>query len=266
VGVTTGTVTIAGVIGSPVNLTGTAQAATFTASVSPSPLAFGNWAAGTTSSALNLTVTNTGNSGLTGLAYAFGGGTPQPYSRVTTGTFPTGAPNCGATLAVGASCTVKVQFAAPATTGSYARTLTVTGTGATITPASVSLTGTSVTSRATVSISAPTITLPSGLLNITGTGLVTLSNTAAAGGSQVNVTGIAVAGGSAFTYAFTVGALAGPDLCTGVPLAPGTSCTVSVRFTNVLSPRGTNRTGTITFTDTGAASPQAATLTGFATP
>jgi hypothetical protein len=40
-----------------------------------------------------------------------------------------------------------------------------------------------------------------------------------------------------------------------------------VTFTNVLSPRGTTRNGTITFTESGAASAsQAGQLRGFATP
>jgi hypothetical protein len=41
---------------------------------------------------------------------------------------------------------------------------------------------------------------------------------------------------------------------------------VIVRFTNVFSPRGSNRNGTITFTDSGVGSPQAVGLVGFATP
>jgi hypothetical protein len=163
----TGTATITGnygaattVVGSPVSLDGTGVAPTLTATVSPSSLAFGTWFGGSTSGTMNLTVTNTGNSGLNGFALAFGGGTPQPYSRVTTGTFPAGAPNCGTTLALGASCTIKVQFAAPGgTPASYPRTLTVAYTGATVTPASVSLTGTSIATRPTDTILAPTITL-----------------------------------------------------------------------------------------------------------
>jgi hypothetical protein len=106
-----------------------------------------------------------------------------------------------------------------------------------------------------------TITLPSGILNITGTGTVTLTNSAAST-SQVTVTNVSVTGGSLLTYFFNVNT----DNCTGVPLNPGQSCTVVVRFTNVLSPRGTNRTGTITFTDNATASPQSGNLIGFATP
>jgi hypothetical protein len=257
------------VTSSPVSLTGSSQAPTFIATVTPGSLAFGNWATGTASSTQNITITNTGNSPLAGLAV---NGIAAPFSRVTTGTFPAGAGNCGTTLAVAAVCTVKVRYS-PTTATTSTGTVTITATGATVTPSTVSLSGTGVAARSAVSISAPTptITLPSGVLNVTGTGLVTFTNNAAAGGSQVNVTNIAVTGGSPTTFFFNVGALAGPDNCTGVALAPGASCTVTVRFTNVTSTRGTSRTGTITFTDTGVPVPvnttgQAATLTGLATP
>ena len=237
---------------------GSVPAATVTSS-----LAFGNWAVGTASSTQNLTVTNTGGVALAGGTFAFGGGSPQPFSRVTSGTFPAGAPNCGTTLAVGASCTIKVAFAPTAAT-TYNRTLTVAYTGATVTPTPVTLTGTGVTSRASMSISPNplTITLPTGTL--TGTGVVTLTNTAAAGGSQVNVSNVSVSGGSGLTYIFN--AIIGGDNCSGVTLAPGGSCTVTVRFTNLAAARGTNRAGTITFTDTGSGSPQMGSLIGYATP
>jgi hypothetical protein len=67
-----------------------------------------------------------------------------------------------------------------------------------------------------------------------------------------------------FTYFFN--AVAGADACAGATLAPGQSCTVGVRFTNVTSGRGVNRTGSISFADDGAGSPQSANLTGYATP
>jgi hypothetical protein len=212
---------------------------------------------------MNLTVTNTGNSDLTALTYTLSAATP--YTRVTTGTFPAGAPNCGTTLTVGSSCTVKLQFVVPTAGTTFPRTLTIAGANSpAITPNPVQINGTRVASRASVSISAPMIVLPTGASN--GTGLVTLTNTAAAGGSQVNTTNVTVSGGSLLTYFFSVGAAAGPNTCTGAALAPGASCTVTVRFTNAGSPRGASRNGTITFTDTGAVSPQSATVTGFATP
>ncbi len=258
-GAASGTATITGsvaVTGSPVSLTGTGAAATHTASVSPSPLAFGNWATGTTSNPLNLTVTNTGNSPLAGGTFTFGGGTPQPFTRVTTGTFPAAAPNCGATLNVGAACTIKVQFA-PATAVAFSRTLTVAFTGATVTPTPVTLTGTGVAARATVSVTPNplTITLPLGTL--TGTGTVTLTNTAAAGSSNVAVTNVAVTG-AGLIWSWSKGT----DNCTGTNLAPGASCTVQATFGRVLS-AGTH-TGAITFTDTATGSPQTGVLTGIA--
>jgi hypothetical protein len=265
-GAATGTATITAnvaVTGSPVTLTGTGIASTSSASVSPSPLAFGTWATGTTSVVKTVTVTNTGTLALAGGTFTIA----APFSRVTTGTFPASAPNCGVALALGASCTFKVQFA-PTTATASSGSLTVAYTGATVTPTPVVLTGTGVATRATVTI-APnplTITLPSGAGNVTGIGVVTLTNSAAAGGSQVVVTNIAVAGGSFLTYFFNVGTVAGPDNCTGVALAPAASCTVTVRFTNVLAARGANRTGTITFTDGATGSPQSGSLVGVATP
>jgi hypothetical protein len=135
-------------------------------------------------------------------------------------------------------------------------------TGATVTGSPVSISGTGVATRATVSITPNplTITLPTGTAS--GTGTVTLTNTAAAGGSDVTVTNIATSGGSILTYFFNI--VAGSDTCTGTALAPGASCTVGVRFTNVLSARGVNRAGTITFTDTATGSPQSGALIGHA--
>jgi hypothetical protein len=261
----------AAVVNSPVTLSGTSVARTYTASIGPSPVTFGNWANGTLSSTQDVHVLNTGNSALTNFTYAFSAG--SPFVRITTGTFT--IPNCpttaAGTLAPGASCTIRLQFQ-PNAVASFSSTLTVGANGGTaattavFTPANVSLTGTGVAARAAMSVTPNplVITLPTGAANFTGTGTVTLTNTAVAGGSNVAVTNVAVAGGTGLSYFFS--AVGGADTCTGATLPPGGSCTVGVRFTNVFSPRGTNRAGTITFTDTGAASPQVGVLTGFATP
>jgi Bacterial Ig domain len=237
--------------GSPVALNGTGVAPTFTATVSPATLAFGNWATGTTAPTQTLTVTNTGNEPLAGGAFTAVGG--APFSRA--------GGTCTAALAVGASCTVNVAFA-PTTATTYSRTLTVAYTGATVTGTPVALTGAGVAARATTQISPNplTVTLPTG--TISGTGVVTLTNTAPVGGAQFSVTGVTVSGGTLFTYFFN--AVAGSNTCTGAVLAPGASCTVTVRFTNVLSARGVNRAGAISFTDNAAGSPQPGVLTGHA--
>ena len=264
-GTDSGTVTVttatAGVTitNSPVPLSGTVDPAMRTASVTPSSLAFGNQPAGSTSSSLALTVTNTGNIQLTNLGVGFGGGTPQPFNR------PTGnsGGSCGTTLNVGASCTINVVFAPGSTTAgtSYPRSATVAATGATITGNPVALTGTSI-APATVSISPNPvrITLATGV--ISGTQTVTFTNTASAGGASVNVSSVAVSGGSFITWFFNK--VAAGDNCTGATLTPGQSCTVQVRFTNALATRGVDRTGTITFTDSGAGSPQTGALIGHA--
>ena len=248
-----------------VEFTGTA-APVFSATVTPSSLAFGNWATGTTSSSQQVTVRNTGNTALAGGLFTFGAATPQPFTRPA----GTAGGTCGTTLAVGASCTINVVFSPPTAT-SFTGSLAVAYTGATVTGSPVTLTGTGVANRATLSITPNplTITLPRGAM--TGTGVVTLTNTAAAGGAQVLVTGVNVpVGGNLISWFFNVGTLAGPDTCTGATLAPGATCTVTVRFTNVnafnTAPRGVNRNDTITFTDNGTANTQTGNLVGFATP
>jgi HYDIN/CFA65/VesB-like, Ig-like domain len=237
--------------GSPVALSGTGVAPTITATVSPTALAFGTWATGTTSPAQTVTVTNTGNEPLAGGTFVVG----APFTR------PAAGGTCTATLAVGASCTINVAFA-PTAVGGFSPSLTVAYAGATVTGTPVTLTGAAVATRATVSLlpNPLIITLPTG--TVTGTGIVTLTNTAPAAGAQFSVTGVATSGGGVFTYFFNV--VSGSDTCTGATLAPGASCTVTVRFTNVLSARGVNRAGTVSFTDNAGASPQSGVLTGHA--
>ena len=234
--------------------------------VFPTSLAFGNWAAGTTSNPLLVTVTNSGATAVAGGTFTITG---AQFIRVTTGAFPAGSPNCGGGLAAGASCTIKVAFAAPAAGAptNFAGSLTVAYTGATVTGSPVSLSGSSLVARGTVSITPNplTITLPTGVL--AGNGTVTLSNTTAAGGSSVAVAGVTLAspGSGLFTWFFSDGTLfGGADNCTGTNLAPGASCTVVVEFVNTFAPRGVDRPGTITFTDTGSGSPQVGSLIGHA--
>jgi hypothetical protein len=213
-------------------------------------LAFGPWATGTASNPLTLTVTNTGNAALAGGTFTFGGGTPQPFSRPAGGA----GGSCGAGLAVGASCTINVRFA-PTATGAISRTLTVAYTGATVTGSPVSLTGTGVTTRGTLTVTPVTVTLAAGTLS--GTGTVTVTNNAASA-SSVAITGDTVAG-AGLIWAWTKDP---GDACLGSNLAPGASCTVTVRFTRVGS-AGTH-VGSISFTDTATGSPQLAVLTGIA--
>ena len=227
------TTTLAGVTvsGAPVQISGTGVAAVRTATVSPTSLAFGSHADGTTSAAQTLTVTNTGNIALAGGTFTFGGGTPQPYSRATGG----GAGTCGATLAVGASCTYNVVFAPPAatTSTSYSRTLTVAYTGATVTGSPVALTGTGTPVGTLTFTSATngtlttflgarvlTFTIPTPRAPVTS--VVTITNSGA-GSLQITAETLSLNIGSLYS-------ITGTTCSFTTPLAAGGTCTASIRY------------------------------------
>ena len=181
---------------------------------------------------------------------------------------------CGATLAVGASCVLNVNFV-PVAGQSYAAIVNVSATGATVTPSTVTLEGAGIATPATLSItpSAISIALDSQAANPIDQGAVslsanvTLTNTAAAGGAQVAINGISVKTNAGSNGSFLTGALAGPDGCTGQSLAPGASCTTWVRYSvTATAPRTGNATGTLSVTDNAQGSPHTATLLGVPTP
>jgi Bacterial cadherin-like domain len=223
------------------------------ASVTGGPLAFGNVPNGSTSGPLQLVLHNTGNANLTGITLAF---SATQYSRPAGGAGGT----CGATLPPAAgTCTINVVFH-PTALGPVPATLTITGNVA-VTGSPVTLSGTGIT-PGTVSITPNPLSITLATGTFTNTGTVTLTNTSPAGGAAVAVSNVAVSGGSVFTWFFNL--VFGANNCTGANLAPGATCTVGVRFTNVTSARGVDRTGAITFTDNATGSPQAGVLTGHA--
>ena len=130
----------------------TAQAST-TASLSPSPLSFGNQTLNTTSSTKYITIKNTGTSSLTFSSMSMSGN----FAFAGTGSC-----NIGASYAPGATCTVSVKFT-PTATGTRTGTLTVKDDTSTGTQA-VSLTGSGVTST-TSAPSISTSSLPGGTVS-----------------------------------------------------------------------------------------------------
>jgi hypothetical protein len=231
--------------------------ATASAAVTPSPLAFGNQGYGTTSPARTLTVTNTGNVALAGGTFTFGAG---PFSRATI--LQGGPGTCGATLAIGASCTINVVFAPPAssltTPTNYSSTLAVAYTGATVIGSPVNLTGTG-TPTGTLSFTAATngtltgagltrlltFTIPSPRAPVTS--VVTVTNT---GGGPLQITAENLLLNPSTSYSIT-----GNTCSFTTPLAPNGTCTISIRYatpaTQPLLPRigsmtvANNGTGTI---------------------
>ncbi len=82
-------------------------------SAEPASVNFGGYAAGTTSSAQTITVTNSGGYPLTNLTAA------------ASANFAIASNSCPATLGVGAACQIGITFTAPATTGAVTGTLSV---------------------------------------------------------------------------------------------------------------------------------------------
>ncbi|HZU27992.1 MAG TPA: choice-of-anchor D domain-containing protein [Bryobacteraceae bacterium] len=192
----------------------------------PASLSFGNQNLATTSSGQSVTLNNTGTGTLTISRIGFGGTDPGDYAVSNT--------TCGATLAVGANCSITVTFS-PLKAGSRPATLVVSdNSGNTAASQTVNLTGTGV---------AVPIASPSGGLTFSGQAVntsstsqnVTLTNT---GTGTLVISSIAFSGGNAGDFSKTT-------TC-GSSLVVGASCTVSVIFT----PKGTgSRSANLVFTD-----------------
>ncbi len=110
-----------------VDLTGTGLAPPGV-SAEPGSISFGGYAAGTTSSAQTVTVTNSGGTALTSLAASI------------TANFSIAGNNCPATLNTGSACQIGIAFTAPAAPGAVTGTLTVSS-GNLTRPLAVELSG-----------------------------------------------------------------------------------------------------------------------------
>jgi hypothetical protein len=221
--------------GSPrtASLTGTGTAPA--ASLSPTSVGFGNQSVSTTSAAQAVTLTNSGNAPLTIRSIAITGTNSGDFAQTN---------GCGASLAVGASCTISVTFT-PAASGSRTTTLSVTD-NATGSPHTAALSGTGVASS--VRLSPTSLTFASQTVGTTSTAQVaTLTNT---GTTSLTITSVGISGDFAQT-----------NNC-GSSVAASGSCTISVTFKPTVA--GT-RTGTVTITDSAPTSPQTISLTGTAT-
>jgi hypothetical protein len=255
--VTGATLTIAAsvaVTGSPVTLNGTGTAATHTFTVTGGPLTFASQLAGSTGAAQTLTIQNTGNVTMTGLAAAFGGGTPTDFARAG----GAGRGTCGGTitLTAGNSCTFGVVFSPTAAATSISRTLTFalatwTGTG---TP--VTLTGSS--SAVTLAFSAPAPALnPAPAAAGTKQGTITVTNNSGATITlAASPTAARTGGATGGTFAIVTG-----GTCTnGSTVATAGTCTIIVSYAPGANTG--NATGRVTMTDSLAGSAGTATTNG----
>ena len=230
-----------------VALTGTGVNPTPASTVNPTTLAFGNVARNTTSAPQVITFTNSGGTALTGLTVTKNGTNPAR--------FIVGANTCTGTLAIGASCTVSVTFAAPNAVGNSAANINI-NTAGNVANKTVAVTGTSFIPP--VALSTQAVAFPQ--RNIGTTSAATAVNILNNSGAPLVVTGgISIVGpdASQFTMATTC-----------ATINNGGQCTVNVRFApttgnpanKVATLQVVTTAGTVTAALTGTAQAPAPTI------
>lgn len=201
----------------------TAETGLTTAQAAPGSVSFADQAVGTLSSAKTVTVTNTGNLGLT-----------------VSGLLPSGdfaeTDNCSnSTIAAGGSCSIEVTFA-PATTGSLIGQIVVSANvyGGQF---AISLSGTG-TAGGDITVSPATVDF--GQVDL---GSSSTANTVeASNGSSEPVTFTSITATGPFSVSTNYA-----NACGAGELAAGNACPVAVTFTPTQSGAAA---GTLTFTDT----------------
>jgi len=239
--------------GSPqtVPLTGTGVSAPApVVTLNPTSIPFGNQKVGTTSAALNATLTNTGNANLNITGVSITGTNVADFT--SSGTTCTGT----TVLAATQSCTLGATFT-PGAQGARSAAFTITD-NASGSPQTVPLTGTGTTPGITF---APT-NIPFGSQRTgtsTATTNVTITNS---GTATLNITSITLTGAN--PAQFTLGAPTNGTACVlGVnALTAGNSCNVGVKF----SPTNTGaQSANMSVADDAAGGPQTVPLTGTGT-
>jgi sugar lactone lactonase YvrE len=208
-------------------------------------LQFGSDPVGTTTSALNVTLENTGDTTLTlGTTVATVTGTDASDFALTSST-------CGYNLQPGKTCVLSVTFD-PAATGARTASLSVP-TNAAGSPQIVLLQGNGTAAAApAASLSPTTISFPDTTAGTTSAAIsTTLSNT---GTAVLNISGITLTGANPTDFAET-------STC-GTTLAAGKTCTISATFTPAAV---ASYTASISVADDASGSPQTATLSGTGT-
>ena len=209
--------------------------------VSPSSLAFGSVAVGSSSS-LTETLTNGTSGAITISSIAVSGANAADFTISSN--------SCGTSLAASATCSVTVVFK-PAAAGSRTGTLTFTDSAAN-SPQTVALSGTGTAASGSVTVSPSSLAFGSVTVGSSSSLTETLTNGTS---SAITISSIAVSGADAAD--FTVSG----NSC-GTSLAASTSCSVTVLF----QPAATgSRTATLTFKDSATNSPQTVALSGTGT-
>lgn len=222
----------------------TPNAGTPTVSLSPTSLSFGNQPIQVTSTAQNVTLTNSGTATLTITSIALTG--------ANSGDFAISSNTCGAAIGAGNNCVIGVTFT-PLVGGSRTANLTFS-TNAASSPNNVPLSGTGLAPIA--SFNPTSLGFGNQLLNITsGAQNVTLTNTGAA---TMTITSVTLTGTGAAQFAFVTPAT-GTDCRVVGTLAVSAQCIIAVLFTpNAIA----SFTASISVADNATGSPQTVALTG----
>jgi hypothetical protein len=224
-----------------VPLTGTGEAASLGASLSPTSLTYPSTPVGITSAVQTATLTNTGNEALAVSGVTFTGPNGGDFFQTNT---------CGSSLAVGATCVIAVSFK-PSVVGAESATMNVFD-NAPSSPQTLALTGTGALGTSTLTVTPTSFSFPPQLVTTTSAAqTVTVTNT---GNQTVTISGITLMGTNASE--FQQG-----NTC-GTSLGAASSCLVNVTF----APRvAGNETATLNVLSNSAGSPQTVALTGSGT-
>jgi len=223
-----------------ISLSGTGVAQP-TANLSPPSMTFASQALGTTSSAQAATLTNSGGTTLNITSIALTGANSSDFAQTN---------NCGASVAAGANCTIRVTFM-PSASGSRTASVTITD-NASGSPQTVSLSGTGTGTAALVSLSPTSLAFGNQPVDMTSSAqTVTLSNT---GNAALSITSLALTGTNASDFAQA-------NTC-GSSVAAGANCTIAVMFTPSVT--GTEA-ASLSIADNRSGSPQTVPLSGAGT-
>jgi hypothetical protein len=204
--------------------------------LTPGTVTFASTVQGTAATAQTITLKNSGNASLTGVAVSISG--DSSFTQTNT---------CAATLAASATCAITVKFT-PSAVGQLSATLNIAD-NASGSPQKVSISGTGAVAAPAVSLSAATLTFASTAVGSTATTQkITVTNSGTAALTWVSPA-VSITGSSSFTQTNT---------CTANLAIKGT-CTITVAF----KPSGIGRlTATISLADNASGSPQTVGLSG----
>lgn len=182
----------------------------------PGIQSFGTVATGSASADVTYTITNAGDVSTGAMTVALGGANPNDFA-ITSQTCS------GTMLAAGASCTIDIQFV-PTLTGPRSAVMTATvNPGGSVT---ASLSGSAVGDEGMI-ISPSGIDFGISLVGVTSASQeLTVINQ---GGAATGVLAATLAGAAPADFALAT------DTCTGVALAPGVGCVMTVTFTPLTS-------------------------------